>query len=76
MSLAKLLGDIQPVGDKVELALNTLDDADRAALVDALHDPLTSAPAIAAALRKTGYDVAGHQVNHYRRKMREGKVQV
>lgn len=77
MSLAVLLREGTPTGhkaDKVAAVYEKLPPQERAAFATLVKDPLWSAPQIAATLRTMGHDVTGDQIQHYRTKVRNGRV--
>ncbi|WP_346921378.1 hypothetical protein [Glutamicibacter creatinolyticus] len=74
MSLADELRPSAARIDKVEQAYLSLGEADRVALAQALLDPSFTGPDIARALNKYGHNLDAGQINHYRRKLREGKA--
>lgn len=77
MSLTALLTEGKPNGhkaDKVAAAYERLTAEEREAFRILIHDPMWSGPQIAAALRSMGHDVSSDQVQHYRTKLRTGKV--
>lgn len=52
----------------VLIVAEQLDDADRAALIDAMTDPAISSSSIARALMSIGHSVRQHTINRHRRK--------
>jgi hypothetical protein len=79
MSLTALLREGSPKGhkrDKVSMAYEKLPQPERAAFATLVKDPIWSAPQIAETLRKMGHDVTGDQIQHFRSKIRDGRVEL
>lgn len=77
MSLSQLLATGKPSGhkaDKVLAAYDHLTADEREAFRALIHDLMWSAPQIAAAMRELGHDLTGDQIQHFRTKLRNGKV--
>lgn len=75
--MSELLTKLKPSGyrvDKVEQAYRERPQEEREALADAFNDESFTSTDIANALNSVGYSIAGSQVVHFRKKLREGKV--
>lgn len=77
MSLVNLLRNEKPAqrADKVLAAYRQMDQENRDAFRQLIADPEWSGPQIAEAMVAMGFDeIDGDRINHFRRKLRAGKV--
>ena len=77
MSLTTLLAEGKPSGhkaDKVVAAYRKLSEPEQAAFRELVQDPMWSGPQIAAELRAMGHEVHGDQIQNFRTKLKNGRV--
>ena len=76
MSFLATLKNEKPRGrtDKVMDAYESLSPSDKALFFELITDYTWSANQIAEALRKMGHDIQGHQLTHFRTKIKTGRV--
>ena len=77
MSLAEQLQSGVPQGHKVDKVLavyKELTDAEQAAFRSLVANPIWSGPQIALTLREMGFNIQGDQIQHFRTKLKTGKV--
>ena len=79
MSLVNLLRNEKPAQrvDRVLAAYRQMDQENREAFQQLIADPEWSGPQIAEAMVAMGFtDIDGDKLNHFRRKLRAGKVKL
>lgn len=77
MSLAELLASGVPHGHKVDKVLavyELLTPSEQEAFRSLVANPIWSGPQIALTLREMGFNIQGDQIQHFRTKLKAGKV--